>query len=138
MPYSDPAMKVANNKKYRLDHPDQIARYQKVWTENNRQKRRSYNKKYYVKARIEALQHYSGKSPLCACCGEPRLPFLVIDHVDGGGHQHRKTLGVANIYIWLRLQNYPKGFRVLCHNCNMALGLYDQCPHQAEIRSAFE
>jgi hypothetical protein len=28
--------------------------------------------------------------------------------------------------------NFPDGFQVLCHNCNMSIGLYGYCPHQTE------
>jgi hypothetical protein len=30
----------------------------------------------------------------------------------------------------MRDQGYPPGFRVLCHNCNMAIGLFGVCPHE--------
>lgn len=36
-----------------------------------------------------------------------------------------------NIPWWLRRNNYPNGFQVLCHNCNMAKGFYGKCPHQS-------
>jgi hypothetical protein len=32
--------------------------------------------------------------------------------------------------FWLKRNGYPKGFRVLCHNCNSARGLYGYCPHK--------
>ena len=78
--------------------------------------------------RSDALAAYGGK---CVCCGETTYEFLCIDHVGGGGSQHRKSIGVSNIYPWLAKQGYPPGFRVLCHNCNMADGFYGECPHQA-------
>jgi len=31
--------------------------------------------------------------------------------------------------LWLRKYNYPKGFQVLCHNCNMAKR-FGVCPHK--------
>lgn len=77
----------------------------------------------------EAIDHYGGK---CACCKENRREFLAIDHIGGGGEKHRKQLGMrggANFYQWLRTRGYPPGFRVLCHNCNHALGAYGYCPH---------
>jgi hypothetical protein len=30
----------------------------------------------------------------------------------------------------LRQNSYPTGYRVLCHNCNFALGHYGYCPHK--------
>ena len=70
----------------------------------------------------------------CACCGEDREPFLCIDHIGGGGAKHRREIGVGGswFYLWLRRNDYPDGYRALCHNCNMALGLYGECPHEAE------
>jgi len=35
-------------------------------------------------------------------------------------------------YSLLRRLGYPDGFRVLCHNCNMAYGFYKTCPHVRE------
>lgn len=76
--------------------------------------------------RQAALDHYGS---VCACCGETRIEFLCIDHVNGGGSKHRKTLKVE-IYRWFKQNDYPAGFRVLCHNCNASLGFYGYCPHQ--------
>jgi len=82
--------------------------------------------------RIEALKIYGGDPPHCACCGEAKFEFLAIDHIEGGGHKHRKIGGGSVIYRWLRANNYPLGFRVLCHNCNQAIGYYGYCPHDDE------
>jgi hypothetical protein len=80
-----------------------------------------------------ALKAYSDGKPCCVCCGEDKVEFLVIDHVDGGGNKQRKELGRrwagTQFFRWLHLQGYPKGYRVLCHNCNFSLGAYGYCPH---------
>ncbi len=83
-----------------------------------------------LKQRIAALIHYGGNPPHCSCCGENKYEFLCIDHINGGGGKHRKEYPKAiHINRWLKNNNYPDGFRVLCHNCNMALGIYGYCPH---------
>ena len=41
---------------------------------------------------------------------------LSIDHLDGGGTAHRKIVG-RNIYYWLIKNAFPKGYQVLCMNC---------------------
>lgn len=67
----------------------------------------------------------------CACCGERRYEFLTIDHIDGSGAQHRRELGGSqHVYAWLRRNNYPQGFQVLCWNCNCAKHFHHGCPHQ--------
>jgi hypothetical protein len=81
----------------------------------------------YLMFRTSALLAYGWK---CACCGEDRYEFLSIDHVNGGGTRARKTQGGGSrLYRWLADHNYPEGFQVLCHNCNMSKGCYGYCPH---------
>lgn len=83
--------------------------------------------------RIQALAYYSeGNKPKCTCCGEEHLEFLAIDHINGGGCKHRKELKSLGLklYRWLRENNFPEGYRCLCHNCNQSHGLYGYCPHE--------
>jgi len=85
---------------------------------------------YARKMKIAALQAYGAT---CACCGEGRMEFLAIDHIEGGGRKHRAEIGVSpgyGFYRWLKRNGYPPGFRVLCHNCNMAMGFFGYCPHK--------
>ena len=89
-----------------------------------------------------AFDAYGG--PKCMCCGEEHLEFLTIDHVEGGGAEHRRKLvadkgwkdsrsmGGSHMYLWLKQQDYPDGYRVLCFNCNFALGHFGYCPHRTE------
>jgi protein-arginine kinase activator protein McsA len=81
--------------------------------------------------REEVLKEYGYK---CACCGESREEFLAIDHINGGGNTHRRLLRSHDgLYRYLKKNGFPKdNFRLLCHNCNMAIGIYGYCPHQGE------
>ena len=80
--------------------------------------------------RLRCIEHYGGK---CACCGESRYEFLAIDHINGDGNEHRKKIGNGSCIVgWLIKNNFPEGFRILCHNCNASFGLYGYCPHQKE------
>lgn len=81
-----------------------------------------------VHLRLAVLFYYG---PNCSCCGESRPEFLGIDHVEGGGRQHRKQIKMR-IYEWLLKHGFPEGYRVLCHNCNMSHGFYGYCPHERE------
>lgn len=83
--------------------------------------------------RLQILKVYSPDGPCCACCGESILEFLAIDHIDGKGSEHRRQLGVRGgykFYKWIVDNNYPPGFRILCHNCNFTRGIYGYCPHE--------
>jgi endogenous inhibitor of DNA gyrase (YacG/DUF329 family) len=84
--------------------------------------------------RITSLRAYGGENPACVCCGVQGHFFLALDHIDGGGRKHRQETGGGGFYVWLRKNGYPAGFRVLCHNCNMARQFSGTgtCPHEAE------
>lgn len=83
--------------------------------------------------RVEVLSHYSGGTPHCDCCGDNHLEFLALDHVNGGGNEHRRKVGSnQEVYRELRRTGYPEGFRVLCHNCNLSIGFYGYCPHEID------
>lgn len=87
------------------------------------------------KQRLEVLQHYSDGYAKCKCCGETTLIFLTIHHENLDGAAHRRMLyetqgksGQA-LYRWIRQNNYPSGFSVLCLNCNWAKS-HGGCPHE--------
>lgn len=98
------------------------------WYRQNGERARLKNRVNARLQKLRCLAHYGGA---CACCGEARVEFLAMDHVDGDGYEHRKKCG-SKIYHWLVKNNFPSEprLRVLCHNCNMAIGFYGFCPHQ--------
>jgi len=80
---------------------------------------------------MQVIEYYGGK---CACCGETEYTFLAIDHINGGGTEHRKKIkkqsGTA-MAKWLIDNNFPDGFQILCHNCNMSKHLNQGiCAHK--------
>jgi len=70
------------------------------------------------KLRETVFSHYGEAK--CIICGESRKLCLTIDHTNNDGAKHRKAIGGGgyNTYCWLKRNNYPKGFQVLCRNCN--------------------
>lgn len=78
----------------------------------------------------QVIAAYGGR---CACCSEYRIEFLAIDHINRDGSAHRKAIGAQSglsTYRWLIRNGFPPGFRVLCHNCNVASWNYGRCPHE--------
>lgn len=68
--------------------------------------------------KVEVINAYGG--PQCVGCPENDIRILQIDHIDGGGNKHAKQIGGrGRMYVWLKKNNYPPGFRVLCPNCNV-------------------
>jgi hypothetical protein len=92
---------------------------------------KAYQRDLNQKHRLICLIHYGQKPPRCACCGERTVQFLSIDHIDGGGSKQRKEakMGGSAMFRWLINNNFPPGFQILCHNCNLAKGFYGKCPH---------
>ena len=89
-------------------------------------------KRLAKRLKIELLEQY-GK--VCNCCRESTIQFLTIDHDEGKGNLHRKELfkhnvGGVHMYRWLKKNNYPKGYTVLCMNCNWATRYSKICPHK--------
>lgn len=77
---------------------------------------------------------------VCVCCDQNIWQFLSIDHIDGSGGEHRKSIsrsGGTPFYYWLKSYNFPKdNYRLLCHNCNSSFGHYGFCPHKYILSSS--
>ena len=90
---------------------------------------------YRIRLKNDAFNAYGGIKYSCEHCPEKtgNIEFLTIDHINGGGNDHRRQIGRGgvSIYRWLKNNQYPSGYRVLCYNCNAARyhngGI---CPHQ--------
>ena len=134
-------------KKYRAANQEAHSIRSKAWFENNKERKHELDRLWRKKnkesidakrkqrhwdLKLEVWSHYG---TVCTCCGESVKEFLTIDHINGGGGKHRKELrasGSQHIYQWLKKNDYPEGYRVLCMNCNFAFGMYGFCPHKTE------
>jgi hypothetical protein len=99
--------------------------------ESSQRWRKNHWTAYHQKLRMDVLTAYGGNPPKCACCGESHVEFLVLDHIKGGGNKERRKRGGGwAVYSYLRRHGYPKGYTVLCQNCNSAKAFYGYCPHE--------
>lgn len=89
----------------------------------------------HLALRDEVFAAYGGYRCVCPGCDVTIPEFLTIDHIHGGGRQHRREIN-SPFYRWLKRNGYPAGFRVLCFNCNAARGFYGTCPHEKEVPRA--
>jgi hypothetical protein len=90
------------------------------------EKRRRLATAHDEQLKLECFEAYGGA--VCICCGERILAFLTLDHVENNGCD--EVVSGRKLYAKLRKLNYPKGFRVLCFNCNSGRALCSGvCPH---------
>lgn len=87
---------------------------------------RDREKNIYYRNQAKTIKAYGGR---CTCCGESYLPYLELDHINGGGMEHRKILGLTghSYYYWFERNNYPPIVQVLCSNCHSAKTRGYQC-----------
>lgn len=141
MPFKDKIKGKEYHKKYskewKIKNPDKVKiisdRFYKKNKISKLKKTVDYNRDRRHRYKRLALEMYGGNPPKCKCCGEDIYEFLTIDHINGGGGKHRKSLNNVNcgIYGWLLKNKYmPNDFQVLCMNCNMAKFHCGICPHQ--------
>ncbi len=101
--------------------------------------------------RLKVLQYYSkelSKSdiPCCNCCKENfHIDFLAVDHIAGMKKMdlepelvkkgYSSKLARVMLLTWIIENNFPKGFQILCSNCNFAKGMKknnNKCPHELQ------
>lgn len=95
-------------------------------------KRRKDLKVWRAAQRKKIIFTYGGK---CVCCGEEEYLFLTVDHIQGRrgptGKADRREHGNDGIFRRIEREGFPKDkYRVLCFNCNCAIGFFKFCPHQ--------
>jgi hypothetical protein len=120
-------------RKYYLKHKDRIDAYSKRRYEQNRAACIEQNKNRRARIKREVFEHYGGI--VCACCGETNIKFLTLDHKNNDGNRFRKAQPREamgwNLYYWIRRNNYPPIFQVLCYNCNCGRAKNGGvCPHK--------
>ena len=89
-------------------------------------------RKYRGTLKLEVLSHYSNGKPKCACCSwDKDITGLSIDHIYGRKNpKEPKGLSGEALYRYVKKSGYPPEFRVLCLNCNAAIGHHGICPHK--------
>lgn len=89
-------------------------------------------KEYRDRLMDKFFEHYGNA---CLCCGEKNRLFLTIEHLNGGGSEHRRQRpgGVNKIVVDIRRAGWPKEYATLCMNCNFGKWRNGgTCPHVVE------
>ncbi len=101
-----------------------IGQKKRYW--DNPEARRLEQRRRTKMLKIEVIAHYGGK---CTCCGETRIEFLALNHKNGDGLEQRRRNGFGTAFYQYVRKEWPTDLNVLCHNCNVSLGMYGYCPH---------
>lgn len=119
--YAVDSKRAIARKEYYLANREEIIGKVGQWVKANPDRRRKNALAYYYRLQNEAILAYGGYR--CSWCGIDEPLVLCLDHVANNGRDHRReigSLGGHKLYKWLRDNNYPPGFQVLCMNCNHA------------------
>ncbi len=111
------------SRRYWLKNKD--SEHYKKRTRCNAKKKNYELKKYTIK-------YYSNGKMNCNCCDENIYKFLTVDHINGRKpHNHDRSMTGIKLLWWLKKNKYPKGFQILCYNCNCSRAKNGGiCPHK--------
>lgn len=118
--------KVATKKWCKSNKKNGVSLTKKRWNELKNKDRRNQR----TKLRLGLIQKLGGK---CVCCGETHEHFLQVDHVNGDGNAHRRSVKGGSAGVFRDLLKNPGKYevRVLCANCHNAITFYGSCPHES-------
>jgi hypothetical protein len=142
------AKENARQRKYQ-SKPETKVKYKKKY-QDNKVEILGKSKVTRVNLKKEVFSEYSKRHsnsdvPCCNCCGENfHIDFLSIDHIDGRSHlaKDERHLRANPLNVWIKNNNFPDGFQILCHNCNFTKGMRgrnNKCPHEiARLEQTFD
>lgn len=96
---------------YRARHPEKIKAIYRRDLDASRAKARQYN----WNRRLRTIALLGDK---CVRCGFSDCRALQIDHIDGGGTQHKESIGQSPSKIIHEIKKAPHLYQLLCANCN--------------------
>lgn len=112
-------------REYRLKNKDRIQEQIRDWKRANNTRARELNRNERLRLKMDVLSHYSIlDTPICSQCGFSDIRALHLDHINNDGAASRRaitgsrTTAGTTYYRWVRKNNYPDGYQVLCANCN--------------------
>jgi len=104
-----------------------------------RDKISSDTKEKTIQIKLEVFTHYSKEIsdsdvPICACCKYDDIRFLTLDHIEGRKHLPKREQKLQTLNLWRHVKKigFPKGYQILCYNCNIAKSTSLYCPHQLD------
>lgn len=109
------------SREYRKRHPDRIKNLNQNYYKKNKPVVNQKNRDRYIELKKLTFSKYSQNNTIeCAICGENTLNFLTLDHIKGRKkHQHSTMFSAAKLWYYLKKNDFPPGYQILCWNCNV-------------------
>lgn len=109
------------------------------------EERRKYHREWWNLSRDgvneKRREHYKNRkeSGLCVICGRENDTNGICcskhaQYQNDFALDQKTPVAGSRFYVWLKKNNYPPGFQILCYNCNCAKGHFGYCPHNLEHR----
>ena len=99
--------------RYREKHREEINTRARAYYAEHSEERKAYVANRKQRLKNEIFDKLGGK---CTECGFGDRRALVIDHIGGGGRQHRKNKRGNRYYVEILEDLTP--YQLLCANCN--------------------
>ncbi len=113
------------SKQYRNKNKEKAIINNREWRHKNAEHVALKKREERAKLKETVLSHYSNQTMCCLNCGFNDIRALQLDHINNDGAKERKELfgdrtkAGTTFYRWIRQQNFPEGYSVLCANCNI-------------------
>ncbi len=121
----NPEKEKLRHKIWASQNKNRLRKYVRQFRNKNKSRINENQRNYRASVKHEVFMRYGGYQ--CVCCGETEKIFLTIDHIYKSGKSPYER---QQLYMWLKRQNFPEGFRVLCFNCNLGRNRNKGiCPH---------
>lgn len=105
------------------DRAEYLREYSHKNLERFRESKNRSSRLLTARLKQQVVEKFSSGTMKCAVCSEDRIYCLSIDHIHGGGNQHRRELRKHSpraYYKWLIEEGSLNDFQVLCMNCQFA------------------
>ena len=111
---------IAQTRAHQLAHVEERKEYMRKYAEEHRDELATYKQVAGKVARdAEHEKVFDLLGSVCVRCGFSDKRALNVDHINGGGHQHRLAVGSSS--YWRVILTDPEAhtkYQILCSNCN--------------------
>ncbi len=100
---------------WKVRNPEKINQYLKTYRIKHKEKINLKQRLKKVELKRRVVEFYSEGTMKCKDCGYDNMISLDIDHIEEGS---KPTKHSFRLFLDLIRENFPKGYQVLCRNCN--------------------